>query len=215
MSFPDPVNEVAARTVAAGVAVAATVAVATGWTWLALPLAYGFIARTAAGPRFSPWARIATGIIVPRLGAATRPVPGPPKRFAQGIGAVLTVAASAAALSGADTVARTLLAMVAAAATLEAAFAFCLGCKLFGLLVRAGLLPDTVCAACADLSLRRPATVATAAAATTSASAATATAHASADAAMPTATAAAAATVTIDAGSVGHEQRSPSVERVG
>jgi hypothetical protein len=43
---------------------------------------------------------------------------------------------------------------VAVAATLEAAFAFCLGCKVYGVLIRLGVVPDTSCAACADLSLR-------------------------------------------------------------
>ena len=38
-----------------------------------------------------------------------------------------------------------------AAAGLEAIFAFCLGCKVFGLLMRAGLVPDEVCAECADI----------------------------------------------------------------
>ncbi len=156
MAFPDPVDEVAARTVAAGVAAQAGFAAMAGWGWLAAPLAYGFVARTAAGPRFSPWARFTTRVIVPRLGVAVRPVPGPPKRFAQGIGATLTIAASAAVLTGDRDalLARVLLAMVAIAATLEAAFALCLGCKAYGVLIRLGVVPDSSCAACADLSLR-------------------------------------------------------------
>ncbi len=156
MAFPDPVNEVAARTVAAGVAALAAFAAISGWTWLAIPLAYGFVARTMAGPRFSPWARFATAVVVPRLGAAVRPVPGPPKRSAQGIGAALTIAATAVVLiAGSDAVAaRVLLAMVAAAATLEAVFALCLGCKAYAVLIRIGVVPETSCTACADLSLR-------------------------------------------------------------
>jgi len=157
MSFPDPVNEVAARCVAAGVAVTAALAVVTGQAWLAVPLAYGFVARALAGPRFSPWARLVTGVIVARLGVAERPVPGPPKRFAQGMGATFMVTASIAHLAlGWTTVAFVLLAGVAFAATLEAAFAFCIGCKIFAGLVRAGLLPESVCLACSDLSRRLP-----------------------------------------------------------
>ena len=53
--------------------------------WLFLPLAYGFIARVLSGPRLSPLARLATAVVAPRLGAP-KPVPGPPKRFAQAIG---------------------------------------------------------------------------------------------------------------------------------
>ena len=40
------------------------------------------------------------------------------------------------------------------AAGLESIFAYCMGCKISGLLIRAGLVPDTVCAECADISLR-------------------------------------------------------------
>jgi hypothetical protein len=42
------------------------------------------------------------------------------------------------------------------AATLEAALGFCLGCKVFAVLMRLGLIPDDVCAECNDLSLRYP-----------------------------------------------------------
>lgn len=149
-------NEVAARVVAAGAAVMSLLVVLPRWTWVLWPLAYGFVARVAAGPRFSPLGRLATEVIVPRLPFAARPVDGPPKRFAQGIGAVLSVSALVAHFAfGATTVAVVLAAMIAVAAMLEAAFGFCLGCKVFGLLIRRGIIPDAVCAACADLSLRR------------------------------------------------------------
>jgi hypothetical protein len=83
-------------------------------------------------------------------------VPGPPKRFAQGIGATLSVAALVAHLGGAPGVAAVLVAAITAAALLEAGIGFCLGCKIFALLMRAGLVPESVCEACNDLS-RRPA----------------------------------------------------------
>lgn len=154
-TFPDPVNEVAARLVAGGVAVVALVAVATGWHWLALPLAYGFVARALAGPRFSPWALLVTRVLVPRLGWAERPVPGPPKRFAQAIGATLTVIGSIAWLvAGTNPVTGVLLGLVVVAATLESALAFCIGCRLFAVLLQLGWLPPSVCEACANLQLR-------------------------------------------------------------
>ncbi len=97
--FPNPVNEKAARTVAAGVLVLCcstivlTPARRSGWLWLTVPLAYGFLARVATGPTLSPLGQLATRVVAPRLGAA-RLVPGPPKRFAQAIGATLSVAAA-------------------------------------------------------------------------------------------------------------------------
>ena len=54
----------------------------------------------------------------------------------------------------ATTVAYTLTAMILVAASLEAALGFCLGCKLFALLMRFGVIPSDVCEACRDLSLR-------------------------------------------------------------
>lgn len=154
-SFPDPVNEVAARLVAGGVAVVSVLAVVTGWHWLALPLAYGFVARALAGPRFSPWALLVTRGLVPRLDWAERPVPGPPKRFAQAIGATFTVIGSIAWLvAGTNLLTGGLLTAVAVAATLESVLAFCIGCRLFAVLLHLGWLPPSVCEACANLQLR-------------------------------------------------------------
>jgi hypothetical protein len=86
-------------------------------------------------------------------------VAGPPKRFAQAIGATLTLAAAVLHFGfAADMAAVVVLALVAVAATLESVFAFCLGCTLFAGLMRIGLVPEETCAACADISLRRPQT---------------------------------------------------------
>ena len=84
-------------------------------------------------------------------------MPGPPKRFAQGIGVAFSVTAAALAL-GFDQwgAAQVVLAMLAAATFLESAFGLCLGCKAFALLMRVGVIPESVCQECADLS-RRPA----------------------------------------------------------
>jgi len=155
-SFPNPVNELAARTVAAGaVALAATTLATRSWIPLAI-LAAGFVGRVLAGPRLSPLGFVAQRVVAPRLGPA-RLVPGPPKRFAQGIGATLTVAALVAYALGAPTVSWALVAMLLVAASLEAFVGFCLGCWIFGHLQRAGLIPADVCEACNDISLRRAA----------------------------------------------------------
>jgi hypothetical protein len=152
-SFPRTVNEKAARVVAGVVAVVALVALLTGAHWLLLPLAYGFWARVLAGPRFSPLALFATRVAAPRLGPP-RDVPGPPKRFAQGMGAAMTTAGVLAWLLGAPTVAAVLLAVLAVAASLESVFALCLGCQIFALLMRTGIVPERTCRECADLWAR-------------------------------------------------------------
>lgn len=131
-----------------------SIAVIAGQRWVLVPLAYGFVARVLAGPTFSPLGRLVTQVIVPRMSAAPRLVAGPPKRFAQGIGATLSVGALAAEVSGASTAATVLVALIAAAASLEAALGFCLGCKIFAGLTRIGLVPASVCAECNDISGR-------------------------------------------------------------
>jgi Domain of unknown function (DUF4395) len=149
-SFPRSVNEKAARVVAGVVAVTALVALLTGARWLLLPLAYGFWARTLTGPRLSPLALFATRVAAPHLGAPKQ-VPGPPKRFAQAIGAAITTTGTIAFALGAPGLADVTLALLTVAATLESVFALCLGCKIFELLMRAELIPEKTCAACADI----------------------------------------------------------------
>jgi hypothetical protein len=157
LGFPDPVNEVAARVVAAGAALMAWTIVATGWYWLLVPMAYGFWARVLTGPTLSPLGRFAVRVAAPRL-APPRLVPGPPKRFAQGIGTALSSIALVAWLAGAPTLATVLAAMIGIAATLEAVFALCLGCQLFAVLMRLGVIPESICEACNNFGARTPAT---------------------------------------------------------
>jgi hypothetical protein len=150
-SFPNPVNEKAARVVAGVVAVTGVVILLTAWHWLLVPLAYGFWARVLTGPTLSPLGRVAMRVVAPRLGAPNY-VPGPPKRFAQGIGAALTSVAAVLALGfGLDTAADVLTGMLVVAATLESVFALCLGCRFFALLMRAGLVPEETCERCANI----------------------------------------------------------------
>ena len=59
--FPSPVNEKAARTVAAVVFVVSLITLATSAYWLLIPLAYGFWARVLTGPKLSPLGRFAVG----------------------------------------------------------------------------------------------------------------------------------------------------------
>lgn len=156
-TFPDPVNEVAARLVAAGVVILAGLTLAVRAEWMLWVLAYGFVARVASGPTFSPLGLLVTRVLVPRLALAERPVPGPPKRFAQGIGAALTVSAVVLAYGlGESGAAFALVAMLVVAAGLEAFAGVCLGCKIFALLMRVGVIPATVCERCNDLWAPRP-----------------------------------------------------------
>jgi len=156
-SFPNPVNEVAARVVAGGVVVLCAAALAWRQPWLLLPLVYGFWARVLTGPTLSPLGRLATRVIAPRLPVAPRPVAGPPKRFAQAMGVVFSTTALVLWFGfGAQGATWVVVGLLTAAALLESAFGICLGCRVFSLLMRAGLVPDDVCEACADITRRHP-----------------------------------------------------------
>ena len=147
-SFPLTINEKAARVVAGVVAITGVIALATGAYWLFVPLAYGFWARALTGPTLSPLGQLATRVVAPRLGAP-RYVSGPPKRFAQGMGAAITTAGVVAWLAGAETLCVVLLVLLVIAATLESVFALCIGCKVFAVLMRVGVVPQSVCERCA------------------------------------------------------------------
>ncbi len=154
LSFPNPVNEKAARSVAAFVVLLTVATLLARSPWLLWVLAIGFALRVASGPRLSPFGLLATRVIAPRLGEP-KLVPGPPKRFAQAIGATFSIAALISFYAGAPTAAWILVGFVTVAATLESVFAICLGCIVFGRLQAIGLIPESVCQACADIRLRQ------------------------------------------------------------
>jgi hypothetical protein len=155
-SFPDPVDEVSARLVAGAVVLLAAVAFVSAWDWLVALIAYGFVARVLTGPTLSPLGQLVTRVLRPRLPVAARLVPGPPKRFAQSMGALFTTAAAVLALGFDEwTAARALLACIMVAAVLESVFAICLGCKVFAVLMRVGVIPESVCERCNALGSAR------------------------------------------------------------
>ncbi len=154
-SFPNPVNDKAARTVAFVVLLEAIVTLATGWYWLTIPLAYGFWARVLTGPKLSPLGWTAQNVIAPRFLGEKVYVSGPPKRFAQGMGTFMSSFALLFGLIlGDHAVADVFLALFIPAAGLESIFGYCLGCKAFGILMRLGVIPEEVCLECADISGR-------------------------------------------------------------
>ncbi|HWJ60852.1 MAG TPA: DUF4395 domain-containing protein [Acidimicrobiales bacterium] len=156
-SFPNPVNEVSARLVAGGVVLLTLVILLGGQTWAIGLLAYGFVARVLTGPTLSPLGQFVTRVLTPALPFEPKMVPGPPKRFAQGIGATLSVAAAVAHFGfGATTLALVLVAMITVAATLESVFAFCLGCQIFAGLMKVGVIPESVCLECSNIWARIP-----------------------------------------------------------
>ena len=151
-SFPNPVNEIAARLVAAmtlGLCLATITAFIydSAELWLLIPLVYEFLARVLTGPTLSPIGFLASKVLAPRIG--NRPVPGPPKRFAQSIGLTISTTALVIYLvSDSIYTPIILLTIISVFAALEAFAGFCAGCFVFKYLMSWGLVPDTVCRAC-------------------------------------------------------------------
>ena len=154
--YPHPTNEVAARLVAGMVALLGGSILVFDLPWLLPLLFYGFAARVVAGPTLSPMAQLATRVLLPALGNPRRPTGGPPKRFAQGIGLVVSGGALTAWLAlGQAGVGRGLLGVLVLFATLEATLGFCAGCVVFRQLMRRGWIPQETCERCNNLT--RPA----------------------------------------------------------
>ena len=132
--------------VAAGVLLEAALFFVVRDGWALMPLVYGFAARVLTGPTLSPLGQLATRVITPRLHVAHRYVPGPPKRFAQGMGLAFTGGAALAWGLGVPALSYVLIGLLVLAATLEAVFAICLGCIVFRLVWE--------CEDCDDISER-------------------------------------------------------------
>ena len=151
-SFPNPVNEVAARFVA-GMVLAFTISIIVFEVkWLQFILAYGFLARVFTGPTLSPIGLLATKLLVPLFGDRNIPVAGPPKRFAQFVGLIFSVAALVFTyIFGLWEIARGLLIVLAFFAFLESVLGFCAGCFVYRYLIRWGIMPECDCVQCANL----------------------------------------------------------------
>jgi hypothetical protein len=69
---------------------------------------------------------------------------------------VICVAAVVVAFGFGETgIARILAGGIVVAATLESVFAVCIGCTIFGWLMRVGVVPERICVECGNLTARR------------------------------------------------------------
>jgi hypothetical protein len=103
------------------------------------------------GPSLSPLGQLMTRVVTPRLPLAPRPVAGPPKRFAQGMGVAFSLAALVLTILGYWGAAQIVLGLLTVAALLESALGLCLGCKAFAILMRFGVVPEEVCEKCNNI----------------------------------------------------------------
>lgn len=111
--------------------------VTTSWRVLAAQTAL-FALCAFAGVRSNPWGQLYRGAVQPRLPAlreSEREDPEP-VRFAQGVGFAFALVATVGYAAGWTPLGLVANALALVAALLNAAFGYCLGCRLHALLVR-------------------------------------------------------------------------------
>jgi hypothetical protein len=96
-----------------------------------------FALGAAGGVQRTPYSWLFRRLVRPHLAAPTELEDARPPRFAQGIGLAFAAVALAGYLLGADLLGAVATGLALAAAFLNAAFDFCLGCELYLLLRRA------------------------------------------------------------------------------
>ena len=111
-------------------------ALVTGSVWVAAFQAAVFAIGAIKGPQFTPYAFIFRTLIKPRLKSPLRTEDVRPPKFAQSIGLAFALVAIVGAATGTSVVFSVAVAAALAAAFLNAAFDFCLGCQVYLLLAR-------------------------------------------------------------------------------
>ena len=147
-SFPETINEYAARIVAGFIMLMAIAFLSSHNIYILAFMVYGFLARVIAGPTLSPIALLVTKVIIPKIGNPYAECPGPPKRFAQFIGLMFTSVALYLVLNNQASTAHLLIGVLALFATLESIMGFCAGCWFFKLMMKWGWIPQRVCEKC-------------------------------------------------------------------
>lgn len=94
------------------------------------------------GPRRHPYGLLFAQIIAPRRGPVTEREPTPPLKFAQLVGFLFAVAGVAGFAAGAVLLGQIATGFALVAAFLNAAFAICLGCQLYPVVVRLRRTPS-------------------------------------------------------------------------
>ena len=112
------------------------IALVTGSEWVATFQAIVFAIGAIKGPQFTPYAVIYRTLIKPRLKSPIRTEDVRPPKFAQSIGLIFALVALVGSAAGAPVVFTVAIAAALAAAFLNAAFDFCLGCQVYLLLAR-------------------------------------------------------------------------------
>jgi hypothetical protein len=134
---PDPpVDPRGARFAAALTTLVLALVLVTSSVWLLAAQAAVFALASFAGLRFAPYSVLYRTLVAPRIKPPREREDAAPVRFSQTVGLVFAVVGALGYAVGLTGLGITATALALAAAFLNAAFGFCLGCELYGLIVR-------------------------------------------------------------------------------
>jgi hypothetical protein len=107
---------------------------AAGWILFAQTLV--FAVGALAGLRYAPYGLIFRHLVRPRLGPPSKTEPEAPPRFSQGVGMAFAGVGTIGFAAGLPALGVVFAAFALAAAFLNAAFDYCLGCQMYLLIQR-------------------------------------------------------------------------------
>src|SRR5580704_19687095 len=108
----------------------------TGNVWLLAAQAVVFAIGSLVGLRYSPYGLLYKWLVRPRLGPPAELEAEAPPRFAQAVGLVISVIRVIGYAAGITPLGMAAASAALAAAFLNAAFGFCLGCEMYLLIKR-------------------------------------------------------------------------------
>jgi len=111
-------------------------ALATSNLWVVVAQATVFAIGAFRGPQFTPYAAIFRNVVKPRLKSAVVTEDVRPPQFAQSVGLLFALTAIAGSLTGISAIFVIAVSFALAAAFLNAAFDYCLGCEVYLLILR-------------------------------------------------------------------------------
>jgi hypothetical protein len=112
------------------------IALVTQNKWVIVAQGLVFLIGATRGPQFTPYGLLFKNLIKPRLKKEAPTEDVRPPKFAQAVGFGFALVAAIGAFSGATSVFTVAVGFALAAAFLNAAFNYCLGCEMYLLIIR-------------------------------------------------------------------------------
>ena len=117
-------------------AIVLATALVTQNKWVLVAQGLVFLIGATRGPQFTPYGLIFKNVVKPRLNKVAPTEDVRPPKFAQAVGFIFALVGIIGAFAGADIVFTVATGFALAAAFLNAAFNYCLGCEMYLLITR-------------------------------------------------------------------------------